>query len=337
MTPNYFTEDTCLYFLLEKKVYLVCLLLSVAIFLAGCGKSSEAEQLAELRDSFTYKQYRRVSEKGVPVGLRAYVASSVSLDIKEAPKVTPDNICVARLALAYAATVKKTYTIALVETDIVQASSDCKPEDRAIADSIRAIVFQNLKWPNLAIAESRKARASKDSLSGESFADRALILHLAFAYLHITEKEWKEAKFHIDGIAVLIEQPWVSKIGDFALAVHEKRLEDAIRIAQEISTDPSVPAEVRTYFAKIYADMGGDVARMATDPKFLAEMVSQILWSAAKESGSEQWKKISTFADGFDATKISAQTSGVIDNAMLKIKNAVKKEEKPDKEKTQGE
>lgn len=181
------------------------------------------------------------------------------------------------MALAYGATLKKTYTVALVETDIVQVSTDCKPEDRAIADSMRAIVFQNLRWPTLAIAESRKARASKDSLSGESFADRALILHLAFAYLHITEKEWKEAKFHIDGIAVLIEQPWVSKVGDFALAVNDKRLEDAIRIAQELSTDPSVPPEVRAYFAKLYADMGGDIARMATDPKFLAEMISQIL------------------------------------------------------------
>ncbi|MEO8000727.1 MAG: hypothetical protein ABI644_02540 [Arenimonas sp.] len=309
----------------------------MTIVLTACGKSSEAEQLAQLRDSFTYKQYRRISEKGVPVGLRAYVASSASLDIKEAPKVTPDNICVGRLALAYGATVKKTYTIALVETDIVQASVDCKPEDRAIADSIRAIVFQNLQWPTLAIAESRKARASKDSLSGESFADRAMIMHLAFAYLHITQKEWKEAKFHIDGIAVLIEQPWVSKIGDFALAVNEKRLEDALRIAQEISTDPAVPAEVRSYFAKIYADMGGDIARMATDPKFLAEMISRILWSAAKESGSEQWKKLSAFADGFDPAKLSEQASGVVDGAMLKIKNVIKKQEKSEPAKTQGD
>lgn len=323
-----------MHFLLGKKTSWVAFLLCVTALLAACGKSGEAEQLAELRDSFSYKQYRRVSEKGVPVGLRAYVESRSSLDIKEAPKVTPDNICVARLALAYGAAVKKSYTIALVETDIVQASPDCKPEDRAIADSIRAIVFQNLEWPALAIAESRKARASKDSLSGESFGDRAMVLHMAFAYLHIRESEWKEAKFHIDGIAVLVEQPWVSKVGDFALAVHEKRLEDALRIAQELSTDPSVPAEVRQYFAKLYADMGGDIARMATDPKFLAEMVSKILWSAAKESGSEQWKKIRAFADGFDAIKISEQTSGVINGAISKIKNAVKKQEKTDKNQT---
>ena len=326
-----------MHFLSGKKTCLGALLLCVTVLLAACGKSGEAEQLAELRDSFSYKQYRRVSEKGVPVGLRAYVESSASLDIKKAPKATPDNICVARLALAYGAAVKKSYTFALVETDIVQASPDCKPEDRAIADSIRAIIFQNLEWPALAIAESRKARASKDSLSGESFGDRALILHLAFAYLHITEKEWKEAKFHIDGIAVLVEQPWVSKVGDFALAVHEKRLEDALRIAQELSTDPSVPAEVRQYFAKLYADLGGDLARMATDPKFLAEMVSKMLWSAARESGSEQWRKIRAFADGFDATKLSEQTSSAIDGAISKIINAVKKQEKPDAGETQGE
>ncbi|MGH8109389.1 MAG: hypothetical protein ACREO1_11845 [Arenimonas sp.] len=326
-----------MHFPFKKKSPLISLLLIMMISLAGCGKSGEEEQLAELRDSFGYKQYRRVSEKAVPIGLQAYVAGSASLDIKEVPKITPDNICVARLALAYGAALKKTYTVALVETDIIQASPDCRPEDRAIADSIRAVIFQNLKWPNLAIAESRKARASKDSLSGESFADRALILHLSFAYLHITEKNWKEAKFHIDGIAVLVELPWISKVGDFALAVQEKRLKDAIRIAEEISKDPSVPVEVRSQFAKIYADLGGDVARVATDPAYLAEMVSQILWSAAKESGSQQWKKFSTFADGFDPTKLSAQTSGAIDGAMAKLKNAVKKQEKPEQGETQGE
>jgi hypothetical protein len=320
-----------LHFPFRKTTCLILLHLFLAVSLVGCGKSSETEQLAELRDSFSYKQYRRVSEKGVPIGLQAYLAGSASMDVKQAPKITPDSVCIARLALAYGATLKKSYTIALAEVDIIQASSDCKAEDRAIADSIRAIVFQNLLWPNLAIAESRKARESKDSASGESFADRALILHLAFAYMHITADEWQEAKFHIDGIAVLVEQPWVSKVGDFALAVKEKRTKDAIRIAQELSTDPSVPADVRHYFAKLYADLGGDVTRMATDPMFLAEMISQILWSAAKQSGSEQWKKLSAFADGFDPAKLSAQTSGVVDDALLKIKNAIGKQEKQEK------
>lgn len=325
-----------MHFQFGKKFCQVSVILLIAASLAGCGKSGEEQQLAKLRDSFSYKQYRRVSEKAVPIGLQAYAERSASLDIKAAPKITPDNVCVARLALAYGAALKKSYTIALVETDIIEASSDCKPEDRAIADSIRAIVFQNLEWPNLAIAESRKARASKDSLSGESFGERALMLHMAFAYLHASEKQWKEAKLHIDGIAVLVERPWISKVGDFALAVNEKRLDDALRIAKEISTDPGVPIEVRRYFSDIYADMGGDVARMATDPKFLAEMVSQMLWSAAKETGSGQWKRVRAFTDGFDATKLSAQTMGIVDGALSKIKNAVKKQEKPGAEKTQA-
>jgi len=63
-------------------------------------------------------------------------------------------------------------------------------------------------------------------------------------------------------------------------------------------------------------------------------MISEVLWSAAKERGSEQWKKIRKFADGFDSTKLSGQTSEVIDGALSKIKNAVKKQEKPEPEKT---
>jgi hypothetical protein len=315
-------------FLNIRKTFCVLMLSLGIIVLSACSKNSEAEQLAEMRDSFTYKQYRRLSENGLALGLQAYLKGSEAIAVKDVPVISPQHLCVLRMALAYSETLKKQYSIALAETDIIESSQDCSAIDRAVATSIRAIVFQNLQWPALAQAESMRARAVNIDVSGDSFSERALMVHLAFAYLHINEKEWDKAKFHIDGIAVMIGQPWLSKVADFGLAVHEKRLKDALRLAQELSQDPNVPADVRQYFAQLYAELGGDVARIVSDPTYLAEMMSQVLWNAAKSQGSEQWKKISAYADRFDSTQVSERAHGMLTKATSGIKQLL---EKPDK------
>jgi hypothetical protein len=312
---------------LVKMMYMLMLTLSI-VMLAACSKPSEAEQLAELRDSFTYKQYRRISENGLALGLQAYLEGSKAAGVKELPKITPDHLCALRLALAYSETLKKKYTVAIAETDIVDADANCLPIDRAVAASIRAIAFQNLEWTTLAIAESRKARDDKTLSNNQDFAVRAMMVHLAFGYLHISEKEWTKAKFHLDGIAVLVELPWISKVGDFGLAVQEKRLADALRIAHELSKDPAVPKEVRLYFDQLYQKAGGDMVRMAEDPAYLAEMISKIIWNAVKAEGSAQWKNISGYVDSFDSEKFSAGLKDAMDKAKDGIDSLLKKDEK---------
>jgi hypothetical protein len=312
---------------IRKMMYMLMLTLSI-IVLAACSKPSETEQLAELRDSFTYKQYRRISENGLALGLQAYLEGSKAAGVKELPEITPEHLCALRLALAYSETLKKKYTVAIAETDIVDADANCLPVDRAVGASIRAITFQNLEWPALAIAESRKARNDKTVSNNQDFAVRAMVVHVAFGYLHISEKEWTKAKFHLDGIAVLVELPWISKVGDFGLAVQEKRMADALRIAHELSKDPAVPKEVRLYFDQLYQEAGGDMVRMASDPAYLAEMLSKMIWSAAKTEGSEQWKNISGYVDSFDSEKFSAGLKDAVDKAKEGIGSLLKKDEK---------
>jgi hypothetical protein len=311
----------------RKILYL--LMLAICVFMLGaCSKPSEAEQLAELRDSFTYKQYRRISENGLALGLQAYLKGSEVAGVKELPDITPEHLCALRLALAYSETIKKKYTVAIAETDIVDADAKCMPIDRAVAASIRAIVFQNLEWPALAIAESRKARDDKTVSQNQDFAVRAMVVHLAFGYLHISEKEWTKAKFHLDGIAVLVELPWISKVGDFGLAVQEKRVADALRIAHEISKDPAVPKEVQVYFDQLYQEAGGDMVRMAEDPAYMAEVVSKIIWGVVKTEGSEQWKNIGAYVDSFDSEKFSEGLKDAVDKAKDGIGSLLKKDEK---------
>ena len=42
------------------------------LVVAGCSKKPETEQLADMRDSFTYSKYALLSEKGLALGLKAY-------------------------------------------------------------------------------------------------------------------------------------------------------------------------------------------------------------------------------------------------------------------------
>jgi hypothetical protein len=283
--------------------------------LTGCTEDSEAEQLAQLRDSFTYKQYRRVSEKGLALGLQGFLKASKASGVKEIPKVTPEELCVLRMMLAFAEVTRKKHTMALAETDIIESDKHCTQTDRTIATSIRAIIFHNLEWPGLAQEESRRARAADIVMPVRSFNERLIMAHLCMATLYGSEKQWDKAKFHVDGIATMLELPWLSKVADFALAIEEKRVKDAIRIAQELSQDPSVPEEVRTYFAELYHDIGGDFARITTDPKYLVEMVTRVIWNAAKSKGSEQWKKITAYVDGYDSAALSKDMSGAMDSA----------------------
>jgi hypothetical protein len=313
---------------------LTLVMLSIGMLVA-CSKGSEAEQLAAMRDGFTYKQYRRVSENGLSFGLQAFLNASKAAGMEDVPEVTPEELCVLRMALAFSEVTRKKYTVALAETDIIESDKHCTQVDRTVATSIRAIIFQNLQWPTLAIAESRRARDADIPLSGESFNERLLMMHIALAYLYGSDKEWQKAKFHVDGIATMMELPWISKVADFALAVQEARIKDALRIAQALSQDPSVPADVRDYFASLYRDVGGDVARMATDPKYLVEMMMQVIWNAAKSKGTEQWKKLTTYIEHFDASQLPHDLNGAVEGAKSGLDKLIEKtglgKERPDK------
>ncbi len=276
--------------------------LALALLLGACAEKSEAEQLAELRDSLTYSQYRRLSEQGLPGALAAYSAGvrwseqSRTVPPGKLPELTDAHLCVLHLMLAYGALSADKTTLALAETDIVEAQQ-CQAFDDLAAASLRSVVYHRLQWAQLAQAESERVWAAPRVAGAERGpAEQMIALHLGLGYLAITEKRWDRAQVHIDALARQFDLPWLSELGQVGGALHEGRPKDALVGLKRLSEDPTVPPELRTellgFIAQVEAK-GGDVDSFA----FMPRLFVVLTWDAVRDYGPDLLRWGVGFAD----------------------------------------
>lgn len=296
-----------------------CLTATIALLtlaLAACGSKSETEQLAELRDGITYTQYRRLSENGLPGGLSAYqkglqwtgenwasnnLASRSGISnnpVADLPKgeYSEAQLCVVHVLLAYGALIANKNTIALAESDIVQAQS-CGAFDRAAATSLRAVVFQREQWPGLAKLEGEKAWALPTQ-AGEDLppAEHVMVLHAALAYFAASEQEWERAQLHFDALGQLMGQPWFAQLPQAGIAFKEGRTRDGLIVLKKLSVDPSAPEEVRKELVALIAKVeakGGDVDSAI----FMPRLVATLTWDMIAAEGPQLLRTATGFAE----------------------------------------
>lgn len=276
-------------------------LAALALALAACGAKSETEQLADLREGLTYTQYRRVSENGLPAALEAYrlgarLGDKAGMAPPELPELGPADLCIAHLLLAYGALGAGKTTVAVAETDIVEAQ-DCAAFDDLAAASLRSVAFQRLQWPQLAQQESEKVwAAQRASRSDQGPGMQMLALHLGLGYLAVSEKRWDRAQVHADALGQMLRAPWLGKIAEAGVAVQEGRTRDALVALKRISEDPGVPAGLRKELAGLIAQAeakGGDVDSFA----FMPRLATTLAWDAVRAHGPEAMRAATRFAD----------------------------------------
>ncbi|BAV98388.1 hypothetical protein [Lysobacter enzymogenes] len=276
-------------------------LAALALALAACGAKSESEQLADLRDGLTYTQYRRVSENGLPAALETYrfgaqFSDKAGIARSDLPELGPADLCIAHLLLAYGALGADKTTLALAETDIVEAQ-DCAAFDDLAAASLRSVAFQRLQWPQLAQAESERVWAAQgDGDFQKGPAGQMLALHLGLGYLAVSEKRWDRAQIHADALGQMLRAPWLGKIAGAGVAVQEGRPRDALISLKRLSADPSVPPELRKELTGFIAQVeakGGDVDSFA----FMPRLATSLAWDAVQAHGPEAMRAATRFAD----------------------------------------
>lgn len=271
-----------------------CLLLIAA--LAACSSKSENEQLLELRDGLAYTQYRRLSESGLPGAIGAY-RKGMEWSGK-APPVAFDeaDYCAMHVLLAYGALVADKSTIALAESDIVEARN-CGSFDRVAANSLRSVVFQRLEWPQLAQAESDKVWTAPQAPGADQPpVAHVITLHAALTYLAVSEKRWDRAQVHIDALGQLLKQPWMSELPRAGLAFQEGRTRDGLVTLKRMSQDPSAPEPVRKELARFIAKVeakGGDVDSFV----FMPRLIAVLTWEAVKQEGPDVLRTTTRFAE----------------------------------------
>ncbi|NZA26510.1 hypothetical protein H0E84_08935 [Luteimonas sp. SJ-92] len=268
----------------DRSLYPPILLILLTVLSACGGKKTESERLAELRDGIVYTRYRQASEATLPGAVVAYQKGAEWSGRTSPRDITQADLCSMRVLLAYGALISDKNTLAIAETDIVDAGL-CSEFDRTAATSLRAVAFQRLEWPGLAKQESARIRAApqqpKDDLAP---VERLIVLHMALGYAAVRDGNWNRAQLHFDALGALLQHPWLGDLPRAGFAFHEGRTQDGLITLKRMSRDPNVPEPVRevlsTRIARIEAKVG-DVDSAA----FMPRLIAAATWEVVKSEG----------------------------------------------------
>lgn len=297
---------------LIRRALSAVLIMLVAIACVGCKSKTEAEQLADYRDSLVYSKYHFLSEKGFVLGLQAYQKSLEVSGTEKLPELTPQDICVARIVMAYGALMSDKRKIALAEADIVSASQ-CESFNLAAASTLRSVIFQRETWPVLAATENEQAKTllSKGSSAADTETEM-IVFHLAVGLSAVQDKNFAQALIHLDAVGVLLGQPWLGKLGAATLSLQQGEVTKGVRDIKRLSEDNSVPPEVRTELVKGIALVEGKTGNVDL-PGFMARALVVALWDVAKNEGPKSLSLLMGF--------VNTQVSSTIDSGVSAAKS----------------
>lgn len=303
------------------------LMLALFAALTACSEKTEEQQLAALRKGMIYHQYRGLSENGLRIGLFA-LAKSMDFANQFKPEAQvrklrfdDEEICFARLILAYSALSTGKNTIALAETDIT-SEGNCAQVMKAGAGTLRSVIFQRKKWPTLAAKESDHAlKLMPPSAKGMSAEEQMLVFHAVLGLAALQDGKLEQATVHTDAISLLLKNPWLGKLLHAVVKIKTGEFTAGLRDIKRISEDPLTPADLRIALGKEFARIEaktGDIDSAA----FQARIFGIVLWQALKEH-SPKYAVMITYAENQISQQVDqgvAKTKGVLDAVMQKTK-----------------
>lgn len=264
------------------------------LFLTACSKKSETEQLADMRDSFTYSKYALLSENGLSLGLKAYQQGVKISGTEKMPEITKNEGCIARTLLAYGALVADKNKIALAESDLID-KENCDVFMRGAAGSLRGVIFHREKWPGLAATETQQSQTLLASVADKETADTQLMaLHLALGSNAVMQKDYERAQIHADALALVMEAPWLGKLAQATIHFKEGKVTDGVRDVKRLSEDASVPAEIRAELTKGIKEIESKTGSVDA-PAFMGRVLIRGVWDIATEKSSGALSQVSGF------------------------------------------
>ena len=269
-------------------------LMAGCVFLTACSKKSETEQLADMRDSFTYSKYMLLSENGLALGLKAYQQGVKLSGSEKMPPITQNEVCLARTLLAYGALVANKNKIALAESDLID-KENCDTFMRGAAGSLRGVIFHREKWPGLAAEETQQSQSLLATVSNKKTADTQLMaLHLALGSNAVMQKDYERAQVHADALALVMEAPWLGKLAQASIHFKEGKVTDGVRDVKRLSEDQSVPPEIRAELAKGIQEIESKTGNVDA-PAFMTRVLIRGIWDVATEKSSGALSQVSGF------------------------------------------
>jgi hypothetical protein len=280
--------------LIKKSSLILPAFVAGCLLVTGCSKKSETEQLADMRDSFTYSKYALLSENGLALGLKAYQKGVTLSGSEQMPEITEKEICLARTLLAYGALVANKNKIALAESDLID-KENCDVFMRGAAGSLRGVIFHREKWPGIAADETKKSQTLLATVSDKETADTQLMaLHLALGSNAVMQKDYERAQVHADALALVMETPWLGKMAQATIHFKEGKVTDGVRDIKRLSEDPSVPEEIRLELTKGIQEIEAKTGSVDA-PAFMGRVLIRGVWDIATEKSSGALSQVSGF------------------------------------------
>lgn len=269
-------------------------LMAGCVFLTACSKKSETEQLADMRDSFTYSKYSLVSENGLKLWLKAYQQGVKLSGSEQMPEITQNDVCLARTLLAYGALIANKNKIALAESDLVD-KENCDTFMRGAAGSLRGVIFHREKWPTLAATETRQSQQLLAGVSGQQGANTQLmILHMALGSNAVMQKDYDQAQIHVEALSLILESPWIAKLSQAGIHLKEGDVADGVRDIKRLSEDQSVPENIRVQLAKAIQEIEAKTGDVDA-PAFVMRVLIRGVWDMVMEKSSGSLAAVSGF------------------------------------------
>lgn len=278
----------------KKFFFLLPAIIAGSLLMTACSKKSETEQLADMRDSFTYSKYALLSENGLSLGLTAYQKGVALSGSEQMPEVTANEVCLARTLLAYGALVTDKNKIALAESDLID-KENCDAFMRGAAGSLRGVIFHREKWPGLAAEETKKSQALLATVSDKESADTQLMaLHLALGSNAVMQKDYERAQVHADALALVMETPWLGKMAQATIHFKEGKITDGVRDVKRLSEDQSVPENIRAELTRGIQEIESKTGSVDA-PAFMGRVLIRGVWDIATEKSSGALAQVSGF------------------------------------------
>ena len=283
---------------IKRPRFFIALSVAVIVLLTGCREKTEAEQLAQLRESFTYTRYRQLSASGIPGAYKLYARGLELAGRPTAPPLDDSTLCSLHVLLAYSALSAERNMIAIAESDIVENMPGCEQFDRSASAALRAIAFHRQKWPNLAEQENLRVWTAEDPALQSELDLKVLLAHLALAYNALMDERWDRVMVHVDGIALTLRAPWLADLVRAGVAFHDGRAREALLSIKRLSEEPRVPAGVRCVLgegiAKVEEHTGDIDSRLWT-----ARLITRVLWITLRERGPEEVRRALEFVEQY--------------------------------------
>ena len=200
----------------------------------------------------------------------------------------------AHLFLGYFWSVSGKSSFAFAEADIVEEKgSESKDANiKYLAQSLRSIAMYQAGWPQLAEAESLKAKLNLSADQQSKPKYEAAVVYLLVGSIYVKEKDFEKAKFFWGGFATETGIQWPYQLCDAAAEFQAKNIQQGLQKVKVISQDPAVPKPVRDVLVAQITKVEKGVGTSVDSSLFWPAIIGKILWEELRKSSQESLSKL---------------------------------------------